>query len=65
MGTTTIAGDKPVSYQVAQNDTILAVAKRFRISIDALLYLDPTSDLPNPWSALPAGETITFVGPAS
>jgi hypothetical protein len=65
MGTTTMAAGKPVSYQVAENDTILAVAKRFRASVDALLYLDPTADLPNPWSTLPVGETITFVGPTS
>jgi hypothetical protein len=61
MGATTMAAGKPVSYQVAENDTILAVAKRFRVSVDALLYLDPTADLPNPWSTLPAGETITLI----
>jgi LysM repeat protein len=60
MGTTTLVGGKPVSYQVAPNDTIAAVAKRFKITVNALLYVDPAADLPNPWATLPPGERITF-----
>jgi hypothetical protein len=59
-GVTESAG-APAKYVTGGNDSISGVARRLGTTVGVLLYLDPTADLPNPWSRLPAGKAITLI----
>ncbi|KJC65759.1 LysM peptidoglycan-binding domain-containing protein [Agreia bicolorata] len=50
MGVVTLDGGDPLSYTVAQGDTLAAVAERFGIALDDLFYLNPRRS-PNPEDA--------------
>jgi hypothetical protein len=50
MGVVSLDGDQPISYTVAQGDTLAVVAERFGITLDDLFYLNPRRS-PNPEDA--------------
>jgi hypothetical protein len=45
-GWVTVDGDRPLSYTVAPDDLLPEIAARFGVSVDDLLYLNPTRSTP-------------------
>jgi hypothetical protein len=58
-GHVTVTDDRPTRYRVASNDSISAVAARFDLTANELLYLNPLRDHGND-DQLFAGETLNL-----